>query len=164
MPTDIVATIRDASGDEATTTIRVPSATTVANLTTFAVGWATALNLIIQGKIMSAFAYVKQSVAPLVGNAIEPESVIERQGHFIFLTVTGERVEVNIPTLAEDVVEAYTSDELNQADTQVAAFIAAMTTGIAVTGGTISPCDIAEGSISDVLIAREVHKNSGARR
>jgi hypothetical protein len=53
---------------------------------------------------------------------------------------------------------------LNQAETNVAAFIAAMETGIAVTGGTISPCDIGESSIVDTVFAREAFKNSGARR
>ena len=161
MPTKIIATIEDASGDQSTTEIKVPSATTIANLTTFAVSWLTAMNLIIYGKILSAVAYILPGVGTLTGNTLFSTAMVERQGHFIFLSVAGSRVEVNVPALAEAIVAATTADELDQSDTQTAAFIAAMTTGIAVTGSTIAPCDIAESSISDVLIANETHKNTG---
>ena len=163
MATKIIATVADASGDESTTEINVPAGTAIAALTTFAVSWLTAMNLIIYGKILSAVAYLNPALITLTGNTLSATAMVERQGHFIFLSASGQRVEVNLPTLAEGIVAATTTDELDQSDTQTAAFIAAMEIGIAVTGGTISPCDIAESSLQSTLIARETHKNTGKR-
>jgi hypothetical protein len=70
---------------------------------------------------------------------------------------------VNVPGIAESNVLAG-SDDLDIIDLTVAAFITAMETGIAVTGGTISPCDVNEDTIIDTVYAREQFRASGKRR
>lgn len=164
MAVEVVYTIQDKSGDQATTSVKLATGVPIALIQGFAVGFATALNNIIYGKILSAAAYILASVSGLANNTIAAISDVEHIAKFEFLTQGGNRVKVNVPALGENGVQAWGSDELNQAETNVAAFIAAMETGIAVTGGTISPCDIGESSIVDTVFAREAFKNSGARR
>lgn len=163
MAIEVIATIEDASGDKATTSIRVQQAATLAQLLAFAPLWATALNDIIFGKIVSVFAHVLASTIGIINNGGSLTSDVEHVGKFVFRTVSNTRVTVNIPSLDENAVQAYASDTLDQAEPEVAAFIAAMETGIAVTGGTISPCDIGEVSINALVFAREAFRNSGAR-
>lgn len=164
MPIEIVTTIQDRSGDESTTSVNVLDASTIANLDTFAPAWATALNDIILGRIMSMAAVIRPFIGSLTNNTLLETADREHKGKFSFLAAIGTKVEINIPCLAEAVVEAYGSDELDQLNPEVAAFIAAMETGIAVTGGTISPCDIGESSIISTRFARESFNNSGKRR
>jgi len=164
MPIEVVTTIEDRSGDKATTSVHVLDASTIANLATFAPAWATALNLVIFGKIISMAAILRPSMGSLSNNTATSESDVEHVGKFVFRAQNGVRVECNIPALDEDAVAAYGSDELDQSDTNIAAFIAAMETGISVTGGTISPCDNGESSIALTVFAREAFKNSGKRR
>jgi hypothetical protein len=164
MAIEIVYTVEDASGDQATTQIRVAGEPTVAGLNGFGAGYATALNNIIAGIIRSAVAFLKPAFSSLTGNLIGADSDVEHIGKFEFVALNGQRVKVNVPCLAEVTIGATTSDSLDQAQVNVAAFLAAMETGIGVTGGTISPCDIGESSISDTVFAREAFKNSGARR
>lgn len=163
MPNKLVAEIQDRSGDKGSTSLWLPDAATIANVTTFAVAWATALNDIITGKILGIWLYNLLSVAPLTDNTLQPAADVEHAAKFKFRTVNNKPVMVILPAVDEDVIAAYSSDELDQSDTQTAAFIAAMTSGIAVTGGTIAPCDVGEGSIAAVVFARESFKNSGKR-
>lgn len=164
MPIEIITTIEDRSGTQATTSVHVLDASTMANLATFAPAWATALNDFIFGKILSMIAKFFPSVTGLTNNTLLDTSDVEHVGKFVFRSQTNTLVEVNIPCLDEAAVSAYSSDSLDLANTEVAAFVAAMETGIAVTGGTISPCDIGEVSIASVQFARESFRNSGKRR
>lgn len=165
MPIEVITTIEDRSGDKATTSVWVLDASTLANLNTFAPAWATAINNIIYGKILSIVARIIPTIVGLSNNTLLETADVEHKGKFVFRTnVTQTKVEVNIPCLDEAAVSAYGSDELDQTNPEVAAFIAAMETGIAVTGGTISPCDVGEISISEIYYAREAFANSGRRR
>jgi len=164
MPIEIITTIQDRSGDQATTSVKVLDSSTKAQLIAFAPLWATALNDLIFGKIVSMAAWILGSTIGITNNGGALNSDVEHIGKFQFRTVSNVRVSVNIPALDEDVVSAYDSDELDQSSTEVAAFIGAMETGITTAGGNISPCDIGEVSIIDVVLAREAFKNSGKRR
>jgi hypothetical protein len=162
--TELVYEIEDASGDKATTSVKVISTTTVALMTGFATGFATALNNMIAGKILSVAAFLGVDISALTGNLVGANSDVEHIGKFEFLSLGGFRVKVNVPALAEVALGATTSDSLNQSQVDIAAFIAAMEDGVAVTGGLIEPCDVGEDDISDVVFAREAFRNSGARR
>ena len=164
MPIEIITTVQDRSGDQATTSVYVQDATTTANLNVFAPLWATAINDIILGRIMSMVASINPPVGALTNNTLLDTADVEHKGKFVFRAQNNQKVEVNIPCLNEAAVLAYDSDILDEADPEVAAFVAAMETGIAVTGGTISPCDIGESSIAQLRFARESFRNSGRRR
>ena len=162
--TEMVFEIEDASGDKASTSVKVDAATTVTLMTGFVQGFATALNNIIGGKILSAAAFLGVDISALTGNLIDGDSDVEHVAKFEFLSSGGFRVKVNIPAMDETTLFATSSDSLNQAQTDVAAFIAAMEDGISVTGALIQPCDIGESDLTNVVFARESFRNSGARR
>lgn len=163
MPNKLIAEISDRSGDKGSTSLWLPDAASIANVTTFAVAWATALNNIIMGKITGVWLLNLISPNPLTDNTLQANSDVEHMAKFKFRTVNNKPVMCNLPAVDEDVIAAYSSDELDQSDPQTAAFIDAMIAGIAVTGGTISPCDVGEGSIAGVVFAREAFKNSGKK-
>lgn len=164
MVTEIVFTVRDASGDESETGVKVGGVPTVTQLNAFSSAWATALNNIIAGKIMGAIARQTVNLATLTGNILSNNADVEHTGKFLFLTAQGNRVVCNIPALSEIAIGATTADELNQAQADVAAFIAAIEDGINVTGALIEPCDEGEDDIVSTSFAREAFRNSGAKR
>lgn len=159
----LVAEIEDRSGDKGSTSLWMPDAATLANITTFAVAWATALNDIITGKILGVWLFKQLSTVTITDNTLQDAADVEHVAKFKFRTVNGIDLICNIPAVDEDVIAAYSSDELDLADPQVAAFTTAMTDGISVTGGTIQPCDVGEGNIAQVIFGRESFKNSGKR-
>lgn len=164
MPIEIIYEVQDRSGSKATTSVQVPSNHVVTTLTGFAVAWANNIDDLMDGVIRTATAYLRMALSGLTSNTIASTSDVEHYGKFEFLTSNGNRVKINIPALNEVAILAYDSDDLNQGEPDVAAFIAAMEVGIAVTGGTITPCDIAEDDITDVVFAREAFSNSGSHR
>lgn len=164
MAIEIVFQVQDASGTKGTTSVRVAGEPTLAGLAGFAVGWANALNNLIAGKIIGAAALIKANISGLTGNTIISVSDVEHVGKFEFLTAGGNRVKVNVPALAEQLLLATTSDDLNQSETNIAAFIAAMEDGINVGGALIQPCDLGEDDVVATIFAREAFRNSGARR
>lgn len=164
MAVEIIYEIEDSSGDSSSSSVRVADDTTLAGLEGFGVAWAQAMNNLILGVIRSATAYIKPAISGLTGNTIEGTADVEHIGKFEFLTEEGQRVKFNIPAISETITQTTTVDEINQAQTDVAALIAAMENGINVGGALIRPCDIGEVFISDTVFAREAAKNSGARR
>lgn len=166
MAIEVVTEITDGDGDKSSTSIWVQTGTTLVQLLAFAPLWATALNDMISGKIRAMFAVVPASTVTITDNSGALTSDVEHVAKFQFRVLSNPqvRVNVNIPALDETAMDVSTTDLIDQADTEVAAFIAAMESGIAVTGGTISPCDIGEGQITEVIFAREGFNNSGARR
>lgn len=164
MPIEIIASMEDKSGTKGTTSIQVLDATTLAQLNAFAPLWATALNDLTWGVIRSVFALVKVPISTLTDNLGSLTADVEHIGKFQFKTTEGVPVNVNIPCLDEGALGNFASDVLDQTDPSVADFIAAMESGLAVTGGTIVPCDIGGIPIDHVVFAREAFRNSGARK
>ncbi len=164
MAIEIVYTIEDSDGDKGTTSVRVADGVTLAGLTGFAVGWATALNNLIRGKILSAVAHLLCNITGLTSNVVAELADVEHLGKFQFITAAGVRVDCNIPALDELNADADVQDELDQSLTPVANFISAMEDGISVSGALIQPCDVGGDSLVSLVFAREGARNSGARR
>jgi hypothetical protein len=81
-----------------------------------------------------------------------------QKGYFSFVSAaTGFFKKLRIPTFREDLV-AVGSDAIDTTDTDVAAFIAAMENGIAVTGGTVSPCTDRVQDLVALTDARETFR------
>lgn len=158
----IIYTVQDDDGDTSTTTIHTPTGFTLAQWGEFGSAMATLLDAILAGKIINADICFGVDISGLTSNTALSTSDREEIGAFQFRTLQGYKVNVNIPGLDELVV-ASGSDDLDQADPDVAAFITAMESGVAVTGGTVSPCDIAEDDIVSTVFARERFRSSGSR-
>ena len=156
-------TYQDDSGNTATHDIHVPTAFSIAQFTEFGRSMADLLDNIVGGLIISLDLTITADISGLLLNFVDPLSDVEEVAAFQFATADNRAVLVNLPGMDEDIVLAG-SDDLDQLDSGVAAFITAMETGIAVTGGTISPCDVNEDSIVETVYAREEFRSSGKRR
>lgn len=161
IPNSIVITISDADGDVAKTAFYVADAS-LAAYNEISPDLADLVDNIIYGKVEGAQLRALADVSALIANTAEDTSDVGDVGQFQFRTVDNRPVRVNVPGLDETKV-AVNSDDINQADANVAAFITAMVAGIAVTGGTIQPCNVGEDSILSVEFARERFRNRGAR-
>lgn len=163
MPFIIVFTLRDAANNDATTEVKIPDSFTLSDYTEFGAGMATAINDFVRGRIMKAELCLPIDVSGFTGNTISILSDVEEIGAFEFVTAQGNRVKLNIPG-CPDGVTLPNSNTLDEADAQVATIITAMEDGLAVTGGTASPCDIGGDDIVDTLFARENFRSSGTRK
>lgn len=162
MPTEIIYTVEDRAGRTATTSVKLPSVEPKTRVQTFHEAFVSALDDLIGGVIRSAIAVLQIDISGVTGNLEDPDSDVEDVGAFEFVTAEGNRVKLNLPAVDELFVDN-SSGNLDQTDSQIAAIITMMEDGIAVTGGTIQPCDIGEDSIVGTLFARERFRNSGKR-
>jgi hypothetical protein len=158
----IIYTVIDDSGERGTTSINLPTGFSIAQIGEFGAAMATLLDAILSGKVESAEFCVSVDVSALINNLAGLNGDVEEIGAFQFETVGGFPVYCNIPGILETVVAAG-SDDIDQSDVDVAAFITAMETGIVVTGDTVSPTDVGEDSINNTVYARERFRASGKR-
>lgn len=158
----IYSVVGEVPTEISTTEVKLPDSFSLAQFTTFGAAFATAMNNLIWGRILDATLVVDVDISALTGNIAAVQGDVEEVGAFEFVTAQGNRVKMNVPAI-DELLTAADSHELDQADPAVAAAIAMMETGIAVTGGTIAPCDIGQDDIVDTIFAREQHRNSGKR-
>lgn len=167
-PVEIIAEMQDRATRRASTSIKISSFNATApapptNIEVFGQAWATVLDGLSDCILRGIFAVIPIDISGLIGNAEDPDSDVEEVGAYEFVTTQGNRVKFNIPAM-DELESVSTTGELDQTDPDVAALITMMIDGIAVTGGTISPCDIGEDDIVGLLFARERSRNSGARK
>lgn len=161
----VVYTVRDRKGKDATTEVRLPQVLGLAGLTQWAQLFAVILNDFTTGRIRKSQICLEIALSNFTSNLLNDNSDVEEVGAFEFVTQGGNRTKLNVPGMLSSTTVG-NSDDLDQTDVQVAAIITAMVDGITTpTNSTlIQPTDIAEDNITDVLFAREVHRNSGKRR
>lgn len=159
---DLTYTIRDNKGKDATTSVKLDPGASLVDCQEFAEAQATALDAILYGRVQGAQVNVPVDVSGLTTNLSSGADDVENIGSFQFRTADGRPVIVNIPCFDESMVVAG-SDGINQSNPAVAAFLAMMTNGLSVTGGTIIPCDVGEDDIVTVDYARERTRASGKR-
>lgn len=161
IPNEINVQIRDASGTTGSTRAYVNNSHSLAQYNELAPFLVEAIDGFIGGVIENAKLTVPVDVSAL----IPPASVVadvQEIGQFAFRTAEGRVNRVNIPCWKETLT-IVGGDDINLADPAVAAFTAAMLNGIAVTGGTIIPCDIGEGDLTTVAYGRERFRSRGRR-
>ena len=159
----IIYTAIDASGERGTTAVNLPDGFTLAQFGEFGAAMATLLDGVLGGKVESAEICFSVDISAFTSNTALSTSDVEEIGAFQFKTSDNLPVNINIPGIDETLVAA-ASDDIDIADTDIAAFITAMETGFVTTGGTISPCDVAETDIVSLTTARERFRASGKRR
>lgn len=161
IPNEISLQIRDASGTIGSTKAFVNNSHSLAQYNELAPLLAEAVDGFIGGVIENAKLTVPVNISALT----PPASVnadVQELGQFAFRTAEGRINKVNIPCWAETLTVTG-GDDIDLADPAVAAFTAAMLNGIAVTGGTIIPCDIGEGDLTTTAYARERFRSRGRR-
>jgi len=158
IPHAITTIISDASGTQGSTTHFVQNGASLSQLGEIAVQLANVIDDITEGKIEAMKARISADMSALTGNTALDGSDVGDLGQFQFRTLSNRPVRVNVPALAEGVVGAG-SDDINQANVDVAALISAFEDGLA----GILPCNIAQEDIVSTEFARERFKNRGAR-
>lgn len=156
-------TLTDDSGESATFTISLPTAFSLAQFTEFGRAMAVFVDDIVSGLLSRCELSIGVDLSALTGNTAAAGGDVQEINSYQFVTAVGRPVNINIPGTDETDVSP-NSDDLNTIDAQQAAFINAMVTGIAVTSGTIAPCDIDSESITALVYAREAARASGKRR
>lgn len=165
MTVQLILEVADASGTKGTSEVKILGTPTIAQQTGFAVAYAEAVDAVIQGEIQGITALNRPSISGLADGTIDGTSDVERIGKFEFVTLSGSRVKLNIPSLDETAANTDDlTDDINLGETAPAALYDAMVDGIAVTGATIQPCDVGAVSINSIVFAREAYTNSGKRR
>lgn len=164
MPVKLIYSIEgDTQGEYSSTSVTLWDGNLLASLQGFGVAFATLLNATIMGKILDAHLVFEVDISGLTGNTLSDASDVEEVAAFEFATAENNRVKLNIPGLQEALVVSDTH-ELDTTDAGIAAVITMMEDGLAVTGGTIEPCDIGGDDLVDTFFSREQFRNSGARR
>jgi len=150
---------QDDKGKISNTSISVPTGFSIAQYSEFALGMAQVIATLSNARITRVSFVVGLDLSGATIKAVASGlSDIAQKALIGFGTVVaGFRTKVKLPALSEVKVNVG-SDTLNQADADVAAFIAAMENGITVTGGTISPCDMRENDIDSTNYARELFR------
>jgi len=147
-----------------TTEINVPTTFNLSQYTEFGAAMATILQNLAQGKLVSADLCLQADISGLTSNAATVGSTVDLVGAFQFGTDLNNKVAVTIPCLSELFMTVSGSDDLDQTQADVAAFLFAMTDGIVTTGGTILPCDKAEEDITSIDFAREGSRPTAQRK
>lgn len=161
-PYALTWTVEDQAGNTATVTEFIAQGLTVAQMEEGAIAHAPNLEGILSGIIKGAELCIGVDISGLTGNVAAGTSDVEEVGEFVFATAQNREVRINLPCM-NDTASVVGSDDLDQADTNVDAFITAMVDGITVAGGLLQPCDVDENDLTTVKIARERVRNSGSR-
>lgn len=157
----VIFSFRDAKGKTSTTEVNVPTGLTLANMTIFAQEMGKLIDPLISGVITRIGVAI--SVALPAGLDASPVSTsdVEEGGKFQFSTAGGYYTGLRIPTWLESLVSSG-SDDINTVDTDVAAFVTAMISGIDLTTatpvagtGTVTPTDGRGDDITALVNAKE---------
>lgn len=156
--------MEDDSGDVATFDIPIPTTFALADYAEFGRGMATFVDALTSGIVRSASLGINVDLSSLTGNVVGAGSDVEEIASFQYLTLAGRKVNVNVPGADETDVLPNSDDLDVVGDVNIAAFNNAMLNGVAVTAGTIIPCDVAEEDLSSLNYAREAFRATGVRR
>ena len=169
MTWSIIYTIRDEKGKQSTFTINVPGTLNAAQASAFAVQFAALVANIIKGAVVGIGISLSLNLsADYAGGIPAAGSDVEEKGYFQFVTENGFYTAFNVPTLDEQFVLA-NSNQLDTADVDVAALIAAIVTGLTVLPGdpdevVVNPVDSRGENIVSLATALEVFASSGRAR
>ena len=159
---EVTPTWRDQAGKTATNTLYVPNGLTLAQMQEGLEAAAILLDE-VSGAVMENMGYVVDvDISGLTGNTALSTSDVEDIGAFQFRTGDNRPVNCNVPGIL-DTLSVTGSDALDQADTDIAAFVSMFEDGLATVGGTIQPTDVDEDDVVSLVYAREEVRNSGSR-
>ena len=160
---EMTYTMSDDSGESATTSIHLPTAFTLAQFTEFGRAMADLIDNIVAGLVARCELTLNFDISSITSNLAGTGADVKEISAFQFATAAGRPVEINVPGTIETHVIA-NSDELDQANADIAAFITAVEDGIAVTGGTMTVTDVDSEDVVTTNYAREAARASGKRR
>lgn len=151
----LVYSIKDAKGATSTTQLNFPVNVDIAVLQTFAQTTATMINSLIKGKIIDAGIGLAVDLSGATIRATpDPNSDVEEGARFNWRSLIGAPTNFRLPTFDEAFMLAGTQ-QVDTADTDVAAFIARILEGQTVVATNVSPSDDRGSDITALETARE---------
>lgn len=161
-PVEATIQYRDHAGKESSSTTYVKSGLTIDQMEEGLRGLAQVVDGVV-GTIVNGITFsVSVDISALTSNSTVSTADVEDIGSFQFVTSENRPVNINIPGIDTSLAPLGT-DNIDLANSSVAAFVSLMEDGVSTPGGTIIPTDINEVDISAVVYARETVRNSGAR-
>lgn len=151
----ILYSIQDAKGQTSTMEINIPTATTLANATTFAQAMAGLLNAVTTGAITRIGVVLSVALPGGIRTGALTNSDVEEGARFQFRTALGNLTATRVPTFLETLI-ASNSRAVDLEDTDVAAFVTAMEDGI----GGVTPTDKRGEDVAALTSAREQFQSS----
>ncbi len=163
LPNTFDYVFRDNAGKRASAGYHVIAALTKAQYEEAGQALALLLDDFTNGIVESASMTIPVDISALIANAADENSDVEEGAELGMITVGGDPVSMIIPAPQQDYfIDG--SDDLDISDPILAAVISMIENGLAVTGGTIQPSDVAEVDITQVTRARKITRPSGTRR
>lgn len=161
-PTELTLQLTDEAANVATFQRYIPDGEVLSDIQEFQQAYAVLVDDSIGGIISKASLRVPVDISGVTQAAPTATGDVQDVGAFVFTTATNRKVAINIPGFPQlKVAEA--SNDIDQADADVAAFIAAIKNGIAVTAGTMTFCNKGEVDITEIVTAQEAARPQGSR-
>lgn len=155
MPFFMWFVIRDAKGDKSTVEIPIPDSVALTNLAPAVVAMTDLIADLMTGAIERAGVTLDVDISSLALPGIAGlVSDVQEKAAFAFRTVDGFIKRLTLPTVDESILFLPGSREVDVTDTNVAAFVTAMTDGFTA-GALIQPCDSRESDLDSLEDARE---------
>jgi hypothetical protein len=155
--------ILDNKGKTSFTKVRIPTGFSITDMVEFAQSAAQLIADLSGGQVTSAgvCAGLDLSSATIKPVVISQAADTLKKGFFQFKAALDARfkMRMKIPAFSETKIVAG-SDQIDQTDTDVAAFITAMEDGIAVTSATIQPTTNRANDLDTIDFARELFRAS----
>jgi hypothetical protein len=155
MALSILYSIVDAKDVVSTMEINIPTATTLANATTFAQAMAGLINAVTTGVIRRIGVVLSVALPGGLRTGALTNSDVEEGARFQFSTSGGNFTSFRIPTFNELMITS-NSRAVDLEDTDVAALVTAMEDGI----GGITPTDKRNEDVVALTSAREQFQSS----
>lgn len=159
-PIEVYYTVQDGDGDKSTITIPIPSTTNLLDVPLFVQSMEPLLDALTNGGLVSAGFTVEIDLASSWPPFAAAISDVQEKAQFAFRTLGGWLKRIQIPTVLESIFgNGGASDQVDLANADVMAFVAAMENGIDLTGiggsGTVQPCDSREDDLTTLEYAVE---------
>lgn len=155
MALSILYSFVDSKNETSTMEIRVPTATTLADATTFAQAMAGLLNAVTTGAIRRIGVVLSVALPGGIRSGPLTNSDVEEGAKFQFLTALGNFTSFRVPTFSEAMITS-NSRAVDLEDADVAALVTAMEDGIGLT----QPCDARGEDVTALSFAREQFQSS----
>lgn len=155
----ITYSVIDYKGARSNTRVKVPASVSLTDIGIFAVELGKLFIPLINGNIASLSYTINLDLADLGSQGeITSDADVEEGARFSFQTAEGLATTLRIPTFDEALIQGTTRD-VNTADTDVAAFVTAMTDGIDLVSaggsGTVSPSNVHGSDVVSLVKALE---------
>jgi len=154
-------TVEDAKGAQSTVQFNVGDGLTQASMEEIALELAPVIKTLMKGGIKKASACVNLDISSIAGiDTIDPDSDVEEGGRFIWNVAGGYAASNRLATFDEAYVLPNTR-VIDTTDTDVAAFLTLLTTGVTTTdNGLVTFTDYRGADIASLDSARESFQRS----